>query len=100
MNTLNINRRHFLKGSTALLALTSFGASGMDLFQSAKPYRVGLIGAGCYGKSDLFRLIQVAPVEVIALCDPDINMLTEAGKLVSQRQTSGRVSDIYNDYRK
>jgi predicted dehydrogenase len=95
-----INRRNFLKGSTALLALTSFGASGLDLFQSAKPYRVGLIGAGWYGKSDLFRLIQVAPVEVIALCDPDKNMLTEAGKLVSQRQTSGKVPVLYNDYRK
>lgn len=100
MNTSPINRRNFLKGSTALLALTSFGASGLDLFQSAKPYRVGLIGAGWYGKSDLFRLIQVAPVDVIALCDPDKNMLTEAGKLVSERQKSGKVPVLYNDYRK
>lgn len=99
MRTSHINRRHFLKGSTALLALTSFGASGIDLFQSAKPYRVGLIGTGWYGKSDLFRLIQVAPVEVIALCDPDKNMLTEAAKLVSQRQQSGKVPSLYNDYR-
>lgn len=100
MKNYPINRRNFLKGSTALLALTSFGASGLDLFQSAKPYRVGLIGAGWYGKSDLFRLIQVAPVEVIALCDPDRNMLKEAGNLVSQRQTSGKVPELYNDYRK
>jgi predicted dehydrogenase len=100
MSTLNINRRHFLKGSTALLALTSFGASGLDLFQTAKPYRVGLIGAGWYGKSDLFRLIQVAPVEVISLCDPDRNMLNEAAKLVSERQQSGKTPLLYNDYRK
>src|SRR5690606_33590451 len=100
MSTLNINRRHFLKGSTALLALTSFGASGLDLFQSAKPYRVGLIGTGWYGKSDLFRLIQVAPVEVISLCDPDKNMLNEAAKLVSERQQSGKTPQLYNDYRK
>ena len=100
MSTPNINRRHFLKGSTALLALTSFGASGLDLFQSAKPYRVGLIGTGWYGKSDLFRLIQVAPVEVISLCDPDRNMLNEAAKLVSERQQSGKTPKLYNDYRK
>ncbi|MEX2591794.1 MAG: Gfo/Idh/MocA family oxidoreductase [Anditalea sp.] len=99
MDTSKINRRHFLKGSTALLALTSFGASGIDLFQSAKPYRVGLIGTGWYGKSDLFRLIQVAPVEVIGLCDPDKNMLSEAGALVSQRQQSGKTPKLYNDYR-
>jgi predicted dehydrogenase len=95
-----IDRRHFIKSSSALLALSSLGASGMSLRSSEKPYRVGLIGAGWYGKSDLFRLIQVAPVEVIALCDPDRNMLTEAAKLVSQRQESGKTPAMYNDYRK
>ncbi|MEX2566263.1 MAG: Gfo/Idh/MocA family oxidoreductase [Cyclobacteriaceae bacterium] len=95
-----IDRRHFLKGSTALIALTSFGASGIDLKQPAKPYRVGLIGAGWYGKSDLFRLIQVAKVNVVALCDPDRNMLTEAAKLVGERQDSGEIPQKYNDYRK
>jgi predicted dehydrogenase len=100
MNISKINRRHFLKGSTALLALTSFGASGIDLFHSAKPYKVGLIGTGWYGKSDLFRLIQVAPVEVIGLCDPDEHMLRDAGELVSQRQQSGKIPRLYHDYRK
>lgn len=99
MKTSNINRRHFLKGSTALLALTSLGANGFPLYQSDKPYRVGLIGAGWYGKSDLFRLIQVAPVEVIALCDPDKHMLQEAATLVSTRQRSGKTPAMYNDYR-
>ena len=95
-----INRRHFLKGSTALLALTSMGAYGFDLPRFDKTYRVGLIGAGWYGKSDLFRLIQVASVEVIALSDPDKNMLEEAATLVSQRQTSKKKPLQYNDYRK
>lgn len=65
-----------------------------------KSYRVGLIGAGWYGKSDLFRLIQVASVDVIALCDPDKNMLEEAANLVSQRQQSKKKPLMYNDYRK
>ncbi|HSJ67229.1 MAG TPA: Gfo/Idh/MocA family oxidoreductase, partial [Anditalea sp.] len=94
-----LNRRNFIKGSTALFALTAIGAGAMDFSDDDKPYRVALIGAGWYGKSDLFRLIQVAQVEVIALADPDKNMLTEAGKLVSERQKSGKVPKLYNDYR-
>jgi predicted dehydrogenase len=70
------------------------------LFDTAKTYRVGLIGTGWYGKSDLFRLIQVAPVEVIALCDVDKNMLAEAANMVSQRQKSGKKPNLYTDYRK
>ena len=30
--------------------------------------RVGLIGTGWYGKADLMRLIQIAPVDVVSLC--------------------------------
>ncbi len=90
MELFNINRRRFLQGTTASLALSTFGARGMDLINPAKTMRVGLIGTGWYGKSDLFRLIQVAPVEVVALCDVDKNMLADAAKLVSQRQKSGK----------
>lgn len=100
MKTFNINRRHFLKGATASLALSTFGAYGLDLVNPQKAWRVGLIGTGWYGKSDLFRLIQVAPVEVVALCDVDRNMLGAAGKLVSQRQKSGKTPKLYGDYRK
>ena len=100
MKTFNINRRHFLKGASASLALSSFGAYGLDLVNPTKPLRVGLIGAGWYGKSDLFRLMQVAPVDVVALCDPDRNMLTEAGKLVAARQKSHKTPRLYGDYQK
>ncbi len=64
MNGINIQRRNFLKATTATLALAVLNASGMNVFYSQRTYRVGLIGTGWYGKSDLFRLIQVAPVEV------------------------------------
>lgn len=100
MHSFNINRRHFLQGTTASLALSALGANGMDIIHRANPYRVALIGTGWYGKSDLFRLIQVAPVEVVALCDVDKNMLADAAKLVSQRQKSGKTPKLYGDYRK
>src|SRR6195952_5530048 len=100
MDNLNINRRRFLQGAAATLALTTLGAHGMDIINPAKPQRVALIGTGWYGKSDLFRLIQVAPVEVIALCDVDKNQLSQAATLVSQRQKSGKTPRLYADYRK
>jgi hypothetical protein len=94
MHLFDINRRQFIQGTTASLALSTLSASGMDdlsFIDQAKTYRVGLIGTGWYGKSDLLRLIQVAPVEVVALCDVDKNQLDGAAKLVSQRQKSGNV---------
>ncbi len=100
MHLFNINRRQFLKGATATLALTAFGAQGMDIIHPAKLYRVGLIGTGWYGKSDLFRLMQVVPVEVVALCDVDKNQLAEAAKLVGQRQKSGKTPRLYGDHQK
>lgn len=99
MKSFNINRRQFVKGATASLALSQFGAYGLDLINPDKPLKVGLIGTGWYGKSDLFRLMQVAPVEVLALCDPDRNQLNQAGKMVSDRQKSGKTPKLYNDYR-
>jgi predicted dehydrogenase len=100
MDNFNINRRRFLQGATASLALTTFGAYGLDLINPQKALRVGLIGTGWYGKSDLFRLIQVAPVEVVALCDVDKNLLNGAAEIVKQRQKSGKVPKLYGDYRK
>ena len=100
MQTFDHNRRKFIKGATASLALATLNATGMNIFRPATPFNVGLIGTGWYGKSDLFRLIQVSPVNVVALCDVDKNMLAAAGKMVSTRQKSGKVPKLYGDYRK
>lgn len=99
MNIFNINRRSFLKSTSSALALSLFGAYGIDILHSFETMRVGLIGCGWYGKSDLFRLIQVAPVEVVSICDVDKKMLDEAGKLISQRQKSGKAPRKYHDFR-
>jgi predicted dehydrogenase len=95
----SINRRRFLQTAAASLAMSAMGAYGVDLI-NRKPLRVGLIGTGWYGKSDLFRLIQVAPVEVVSLCDVDKNMLSEAAAMVSQRQKSRKTPRTYTDYRR
>jgi predicted dehydrogenase len=93
-----INRRRFLQTASASLALSALGADALDLVNQ-KPKRVGLIGTGWYGKSDLCRLIQVAPVEVVSLCDVDKQMLAAAAELVSQRQKSHKTPRTYSDYR-
>ena len=100
MNISDINRRTFLKGASAALALTALGAEGIAGTLAPRKLRVALIGTGWYGKSDLFRLIQVAPVEVVALCDADQNQLSQAAKLVSERQQSHKTPRQYTDYRK
>ncbi len=93
-----MNRRKFLQASAAGLALSAIG-SYPAVFANQKPRRVGLIGCGWYGKSDLFRLLQVAPVEVVALCDVDKKMLAEAAEMVAARQTSKKKPRTYGDYR-
>jgi predicted dehydrogenase len=68
-------------------------------FQDVKP-RVALIGSGWYGKCDLFRLLQVAPnAEVVALCDVDKKMLSEAADLVAGKQASKKRPATFADYR-
>ena len=98
-------RRNFLTATAAttagLLTLPRM-ARAVHTFDEAKRYRVGLIGAGWYGKVDLFRLLAVAreEVDVVGLCDVDQLMLAEAAKLTAQRQQSGKEPKQYADYRK
>ena len=92
-----MNRRNFLQTSAGLALATA--GSHVARGATAASKRVGLIGCGWYGKADLLRLIQVAPVEVVALCDVDKKMLSEAATLVSQRQKSGKTPRTFGDYR-
>jgi predicted dehydrogenase len=89
-----MNRRQFFSATAAGL-----GFSALDFAQS-KPLRVGLIGTGWYGKTDLLRLVQVSPVDVVSLCDVDQKMLADAAELVSTRQASKKKPRTYSDYRK
>ncbi|WP_134088871.1 Gfo/Idh/MocA family protein [Olivibacter sp. XZL3] len=100
MADFNLNRRKFIQGTSAVLTLSALQAKGLTFTDTANNMRVGLIGTGWYGKSDLFRLIQVRDVDVVAVCDVDSKHLEEAGKLISERQISKKVPALYKDYRK
>ena len=96
----NLNRRRFIRNTSIALTLSAIHNRVFSFSQRIDNLRVGLIGAGWYGKNDLFRLLQVSDVNVIAICDVDRNHLEEAGRIISQKQLSGKVPFLYNDYRK
>ncbi len=92
-----MNRRDFLRAGAAGVALAA--APFAPAFADTKPIRAGLIGCGWYGKIDLIRLLQVAPTEVVSLCDVDKKMLAEAADIIGTRQTSKKKPRTYSDYR-
>ncbi len=94
-----MNRREFIQASSAAGLAFSIGGKYAPAFEGREAKRVGLIGSGWYGKADLLRLIQVAPVEVVSLCDVDRKMLADAADLVAQRQASKKTPRTYADYR-
>lgn len=93
-----MNRRQFLQTTGAGLV-----GAGLDSYAAAladgKRRRVGLIGCGWYGKIDLIRLIQIAPVDVVSLCDVDKQMLHAAAETIGNRQDSKKTPRTYGDYR-
>src|SRR4051812_41973616 len=93
-----MQRRDFLSASAAGVAASMLGGYFVH-GQDQKKRRVGLIGCGWYGKSDVCRLIQVAPVEVVSLCDVDKHMLKGASELIASRQTSKKEPRTFGDYR-
>ncbi len=95
-----MNRRKFLQVSAlgaAGLVLSRFHPYAAEFADVKK--RVGLIGTGWYGKCDLWRLVQVAPVEIVSLCDVDKRMLAAAADMAATRQVSKMRPRLYGDYR-
>lgn len=94
-----IQRREFLKagvgGAVSWAALQAGAFAGGQ----EESLRAALIGCGWYGKTDLLHLIQVAPVEVVGLCDVDSRGVAEAAELVSRRQRSKKRPATYGDFR-
>src|SRR6478735_3057383 len=89
-----MNRRDFLASAATLAAAPHLYASTTQ----EKPLRVGLIGCGWYGKCDIIRLMQVAPVEIVSLCDVDKKMLEGAAEIFAQKQ-KGKKPRTYANYK-
>ncbi len=96
-----MNRREFLQTSAGAAFAPAVLRRNYKFAEefAQKKARVGLIGTGWYGKSDLFRLLQVAPVEVVSLCDVDKKMLADCAAQVAERQESKKTPRTFSDYR-
>jgi len=96
-----MDRRQFLSvGAAGLLSAALPNSASAQEYDSSKKRRVGIIGPGWYGKCDLIRLIQVANVEVVSMCDVDSKMLGDAADIIEKRQESKKRPRTYSDYRK
>jgi predicted dehydrogenase len=82
-------RRDFLKSTGAALAFSAMPAYAQQFADMKK--RVALIGTGWYGKSDLFRLLQVAP-------NTDSNLLNECADMCAERQVSKKRPRTFKHY--
>lgn len=94
-----VSRRQIIGGAAATIL-----TSGWRAHAAPRPYRVGVIGSAWMGRCNLFALMQVAPVEVAALCDVDRLALNDlSARLMAfpdsvVRQT--KPPAFYGDYRK
>ena len=101
-----MDRREFLRAGAGAAASAMLGqgllaanAYAADAAEIGKGKRVGLIGSGWYGKVDVLRLIQVAPVEVVSVCDVDRKMAADAAEIIASRQVSKKTPRVFHDYR-
>jgi predicted dehydrogenase len=95
-----MTRRNFLKTTGAGAVALAVPKPNLFAADEDKALRVALIGCGWYGKTDLLHLIQVAPVEVVGLCDVDSQAAAAASELVATRQPSKKKPPVFGDYRK
>lgn len=94
-----MHRRAFLQTSVAAAGLSATVQETIAAVNDGPRRRVGLIGTGWYGKVDLLRLLQIAPVDVVSLCDVDRQMLSAAADIVAERQENKQRPRLFGDYR-
>ena len=85
--TQPMDRREFLKvsgGASAGLFMANFsgGPYAFATETGGKPLRIGVIGTGNRGRSLLSNLLLMPGLEFPALCDIDLNALTQAQDMV------------------
>jgi predicted dehydrogenase len=89
-----MNRRHFLLGSTAVLA----GSAVRGLASPNDTVRVAVVGCGGRGQDHVNGWSKLANVEIAALCDVDQSHI--AAKLKSIEQKGLKTPATYVDVRK
>lgn len=103
MQTKEMDRRNFIKKSTALSASVSAAtilASGALSAKTSANDKVNIALIGCRGMGFgiLSKTFDFDDTNCVALCDIDNNVLNKRAKEVTEKQ--GRAPKKYNDYRK
>ena len=86
------NRRNFLKKSAAFASLSFFPSSLVSKYNNGR-LRTAHVGVGGMGGADLNSIASHNMVDVVALCDVDLNALNKAKKLYPN-------AELFSDYRK
>lgn len=84
--TFKYNRRNFLKQTTAAGAGITLLQSPLKIFAAKKitKVRIGIIAVGLRGQLHLSEMLKRDDVEVIAMADPDKQMMAMAQNIVKQ----------------
>src|SRR5688500_20046331 len=94
----SMNRRHFLKSSTAAttLAALPFSIRAADK-SGAKKFRTALIGCGWWGNNILREAMASGACQVVGLADVDERQFGPT--LENVKDGTGDTPKIYKDYR-
>lgn len=94
------NRRHFIRQSALTGAGIALAASPFQLFaaEKKKKVRVGMIAIGLRGQLHLEEMLKRSDVDVIAMADPDKNMMAMAQALVKKYNKKAPVEYTNGNY--
>ncbi|MEJ2705817.1 MAG: Gfo/Idh/MocA family oxidoreductase, partial [Sedimentisphaerales bacterium] len=84
-----MNRREFISTTAAgAIAMTSTLCAGAENANGEPKLRMGLIGCGGYGMTDVRAAFKVGGVEAIAVCDVDSQHLADSADRIEKMQGS------------
>jgi predicted dehydrogenase len=106
MGTNHLNRRQFLKrtagaagAAVAFPYIVPSSALGKDgAVAPSNRITVGCLGVGNQGTGDMWRMMGVRDVQVVAVCDPYKSKREAAQKMVNDRYQQQGCA-VYNDFR-
>lgn len=97
MTDSGIDRREFIKGAAATMALllTAEGLTSADVVAAnppapapaGPPVKIGVIGLGAWGKGLVTTLAKIPNVQVTAICDTYEAYVTRASKIATNAKT-------------
>jgi len=94
------SRRNFIRDAAVAGAAVSAIQTPLKAFAAEKSttVRMGMIGVGLRGQSHLEEFLKRNDVEIVAMADPDKNMMAMAQKLVSQYKRKAAIEYTNGNY--